>query len=150
MSTNDRPFFFGVAIAALLFLPACGGTAVGPSGSDGGTADTGTSSTADAAAAVCTIAPPSTATLPHVSADAKAAGITKALDAIFAAHTPPVSPGATYAIAKLGCSNLQTILNDANGPRCGFNVTAGGKTTAIDLPPPSTLAQALMSALVAA
>src|SRR5262249_29236352 len=134
---------------------ACGSKGLGSSPSDGGagsTTDSGASSTGDTAAAACTIAPPSTATLPHGSATgAKAAGITKALDAIFAAQTPPVIPGATYSIAKLSCSYLQTIFKDANGPRCGFAVTtAGGQTKSIELSPPSTLAQDLMTALIAA
>lgn len=99
---------------------------------------------------VCsTIAPPSCARLPHVTAaGAKAATIVKALDAILTAQTPPIRPGRRYSMTEVICGNLYVSMGGAQGHYCSLQVRInGGRVHKIGLEAPSDLAKDLFDAL---
>jgi hypothetical protein len=120
----------GLALLGNAWSTGCAGHA-----SDGGSTD----------GACATIAAPFRVQLPHLTASsANATAIEQALDAIFAAQSPPLSPGATYAIPTLDCAA-------PGGYECVFQLqVGGGQPSTVTLPPPSTLAQNLATALTTA
>jgi hypothetical protein len=119
-----------------------------------GCTDAGASAGGDDSATCTTIPAPPVSQLPHVSATgASAAGIEQALDAIFAAQTPAVSPGSSYTIPTLDCGDSQAPVDPVgpSGYRCTLQVQLGsGQPIPVTVAPPSSPAQNLVSALMAA
>jgi hypothetical protein len=102
--------------------------------------------------AVCSIVRPAPESkLPHVTVfGSSAMQLRQALDAIFAAQTPPVSPGQAYVLSSLSCVDVQVPLA-TTGYECSAEVQRdGGLPIAANANAPSALAQSLFDALTAA
>ena len=94
-------------------------------------------------AACSTIAGPLDAPLAHVTTTgANATAIAQAFDALFAAQSPPVNPGQTYAIPTLDCGDVRPPFG-GGGYACTFQIQPStGAATSVTENPPSTLARA--------
>jgi hypothetical protein len=127
------------ALLAVLGSAGCAGHTTGDASDGGGNA------------ACATIAAPLDAHLAHVSATgANATAIAQALDVLFAAQSPPVNPGQTYAIPTLDCGDVEPPFG-GGGYACTFQLQpSSGAAIAVTANPPSTLAQGLYDALTAA
>jgi hypothetical protein len=128
------------ALVLMLGSASCAGHTSGNASDGGGNA------------ACSTIAAPLDAHLAHVSATgANATAIAQALDVLFAAQSPPVNPGQTYAIPTLDCGDVEPPFG-GGGYACTLQVqpSSSGAAIAITANPPSTLAQGLYDALNAA
>jgi hypothetical protein len=88
--------------------------------------------------------------LPHVEIAGDAAlRIAHALGALFAAQTPPISPGTSYSLSALSCTDvMQPNSMEPSGYGCQLTwVRADGSTGTVRVEPPSALAEELFDSL---
>jgi len=121
--------------------PAGEASEVAPSTGNAGVTDTG----------CATIGPAPQSELPHVSVSGTGAtAIAEAVNAIASMQAFPVSLGDTYLLAGLACTDLDVPFSPS-GYECSLQVAQdGGPPVTISTSVPSTLAQNLFGALMAA